>query len=248
MKNIALQLYSVRDATDMDFLGTLENVAEMGYQAVQFAGFNNHPAEVVKSKLAQVELEIAGSHVTIDQLQNHLDDVLRYQESLGNHLIICPVLPESMRLTTEDYKRTSELLNEIGRKMKGSGFDFGYHNHAFEFQLFDGKTGFDLLYENVDSEYMKMELDCFWASYAGYDPVNIMKKYGDRCVTLHVKDMKKSGDKKVSTEIGNGVLDIESLIRAGEENHVKWFVVEQEDFLQDPLISAKENVERLQNF
>lgn len=241
MGNIGLQLYSIKDAAKQDLLGVLEKTAKMGYQGVQFAGFFEQTAKDVKKKMDEVGLRAAGAHVSIELLQNALDEQLNYHDMIDNKLLICPSLPENMRTTADDYKRTAELFNHVGEKVSKEGFSFGYHNHAFEFEQFDGKTGFDILYENTDPNYVKMELDCFWAAYKGCSPIEIVKKYADRCVSLHIKDMKMDGDQPVSTEIGNGTLDIGELIQAGKENKVDWFVVEQEDFTGDPMDSAAQN-------
>lgn len=245
MGKMGLQLYSVKEAAESNLLQTIEIVAEMGYQGVQFAGFFNHAAEEVKSKMNESGITPAGAHVPITAFQKHLDDTLRFHDKIENNLLICPYLPEEMRQTADDYKRTAELFNQIGKQVKEAGFLFGYHNHNFEFTAFDGKTGFDILYENTDPEWVKMELDCFWASNAGYDPLEIIRKYSNRCVSLHIKDMKEDGEKKISTEIGTGSLSFEPLIQAGNENSVDWLVVEQEDFTKDPLASATENAREL---
>ncbi|HLQ71465.1 MAG TPA: sugar phosphate isomerase/epimerase [Bacillota bacterium] len=247
MSQIALQLYSVREAAESSLLKTIGNVAEMGYEGVQFAGFFNHSAQNVHSKMSECGILSAGAHVPITDFDKNLDDVLRFHDEIENELLICPYLPEEMRQTADDYKRTAERFNQIGKQVKEAGFMFGYHNHQFEFTLFDGKTGFDILFENTDPEWVKMELDSFWASNAGYHPLEIIRTYADRCVSLHIKDMKEDGDTKISTEIGTGSLSFEPLIQAGNENGIDWLVVEQEDFTKDPLVSATENAEALRN-
>lgn len=79
---------------------------------------------------------------------------------------------------------------------KKAGFTFGYHNHDFEFETFENQTGFDLLFEQTDPDLVKVELDCYWASYAEHDPLKILEKYQDRVVSLHIKDMKIVDGKK----------------------------------------------------
>ncbi|QGS69489.1 TIM barrel protein [Oceanobacillus sp. 143] len=219
----------------------------MGYTGVQFAGFENYTAEAVKSTMAEAGIIAAGAHVQLELLENRLDETLKYHETIGNDLIIVPYLQESRRTTADDYKRTAELLNDIGNKMKAEGFSLGYHNHNFEFDRFDSETGFDILYENTDASNLKMELDCFWASYAGYDPVTIIEKYADRCVSLHIKDMKLEGAEPISTELGTGTLPLSTYISKGNEIGVKWFIVEQEHFTKDPLESAAENVKAIRS-
>lgn len=245
MGNIGLQLYSVREAAEKDLLGTIQQVAEMGYSAAQFAGFSGHTAKLVKSKMDEVGIKAAGAHVQIDQLEKNLDETLKYHDTIGNNLIIVPFLPESMRTTVDDFKRTADLLNKIGKKVHAAGFSLGYHNHNFEFNTFDEKTGFDILYENTDADHLKMELDCFWAAYSGYNPLEIIDKYADRCVSLHIKDMIVEGDTHISTELGKGSLPLADYMKKGKEVGADWFVVEQEHYAKDPLDCAAENAKEI---
>ncbi len=247
MSKIGLQLYTLREAATSNFHNLLIDVGAIGYEGVQFAGFYDTPAEKVNSTLVRSEMIPAGAHVPIDQLQENLDSVKQFHESINNSLIICPYLPEEMRQTKEDYLKSAELFNQIGKKLKDSGFQFAYHNHAFEFEEMENETGFSLLFGNTDSELVKMELDCYWATYAKYDPIKIINKYKDRCISLHIKDIKLENGEKVSTEIGNGRLDVRSLIQTGIKNNVEWFIVEQEHFTGDPLKSAEKNLSALKD-
>lgn len=245
MENLGLQLYSVKEAAEKDLLGVLEQVAEMGYKGVQFAGFFSHSATEVEAKMDEVGLKAAGAHVQLSEFQDNFDELIAYHKEIDNKILICPFLPEEMRTTADDYKRTAKLFNEIGQKVKDAGFSFGYHNHAFEFDLFDGKTGFDILYENTDPELVKMELDCFWAVHAGQTPDKIMKQYSNRLFSLHLKDLIIEDGEPISTEIGNGVINVVELIEDGKSWNVDWFIVEQEDFKGDPLESAKQNAKEV---
>ena len=247
MAKLGLQLYSIKEAAEADFLGTLEKVAGMGYEGVQFAGFFGFSAREVKAKMDELGLQAAGAHIAIEELQGDIDEVIAYHKTIGNHLLICPWLDEHMRTTAEDYAETAKIFNEVGEKLAKEGFAFGYHNHAFEFETFDGKSGFDILYDNTDDKFVKMELDCFWAANAGHNPVDIIKNNADRCVSLHIKDLKMVEGNPVSTELGTGTIDIAALVKAGNDYEVDWLVVEQEDFTGDPVDSAAENAKALQS-
>lgn len=243
---IGLQLYSVREKTEKDLIGTIRQLAKYGYGSLQFAGFFGTPADRLKEVLDEEKIKVAGAHVGLDQLQgDQLEQTLRFHETIGNELLIAPAIPREMRETSDDYKKTAELLNKIGQTCKDAGFTFGYHNHNWEFKQFEEGTGFDLLFENSDPKLVKIELDCFWAKYAGYEPVDIIKKYKDRCVSLHLKDMKIEGDRKMSTEIGSGLLDLRQYIQTGKQYGVKWFVIEQEDYHRDPMDVAEANLKNL---
>ena len=246
MTKIGLQLYSVREAAGKDFLGTVRRVADMGYDGIQFAGFFDTPAKELKIVLDEKGIEPAGAHVSFDALKdNHLSETLEYNSEIGNDLLICPFLPEEVRKTGDDYKKVAEVLSKIGEKCKKQGFTFAYHNHDFEFKTFDGDTGFDLLFSHSDPEFVKVELDCYWATFAGLDPRSIIEKYNERVISLHIKDMKEVNGQKRSIEIGSGVLDIDGLLQVGNQFGVKWFVVEQEQFDGDPMESSKVNINHL---
>ncbi|MFZ3576962.1 sugar phosphate isomerase/epimerase family protein [Virgibacillus sp. DJP39] len=246
MRGIGLQLYSVREATEKDFLGTVRKVADLGYEAVQFAGFFGKSARQVKQVMDEKNIRVAGSHTSLDLLRgDKLKETILYNQEIDNNLIICPYLPEEKRESIDSYRRTAEELNSIGHVCNENGMVFAYHNHNFEFETFDGSTGFDLLFENTDPKVVKIELDCFWVIHAGYSPAAIMNKYGNRVVSLHMKDMKEIEGRKRSIEIGKGILDMNSLLATAKEHHVDWLVVEQEDFDLEPMESAKINLDNL---
>ncbi|GGE49449.1 sugar phosphate isomerase [Pullulanibacillus camelliae] len=247
MGKIGLQLYSVRDKTSEDFFGTIRKVGEMGYDGIQFAGFFNSTARELKAVMDEAGVVAAGSHMGLDALKGEqLEQTLMFNREIGNTLIICPALPQDYQESAEGYERAAELLNRVGETCQKQGFTFGYHNHAFEFtDLGEGVRGFDILFENTDPELVKMELDCYWVTHGGLDPEAVIRRYQERCVSLHIKDMKIKDGEKVSTEVGNGTLDIKRLLDVGDQYGVKWFTVEQEDFEGDTLESAAVNVKNL---
>jgi len=245
MRNIGLQFWSIREEVEKDLLGMIEKVAKMGYTGIQFAGFFDHTAEEVKDKLVEVGIKVAGAHVQIEQLENNLEETLKYHETIGNDLIIIPFLQENMRTTEDDYKQTAKRLNDIGQKVHAAGFTLAYHNHDFEFDVFDGKTGFDILFENTAEEHLKIELDCFWAACTNNNPLEIIEKYDNRVVSLHIKDMQVVDNEHISTELGKGTLPLPEYIQKGKVHNVKWFIVEQEHFTKNPVESATQNAKEM---
>lgn len=245
MGKIGIQLYSVRQAASKNFLQTVRNIADMGYEGIQFAGFFDTPSSELKKVMDEKKIAAAGAHIPFHMLEDkQLAQTLQYNEEIGNFFIICPVLPEGYR-SADGYKRAAERFNRIGEICKKEGFTFGYHNHHFEFERFHDTTGFELLFENTDPDLVKMELDCFWVTYAGLIPEDLMEKYQNRIVSLHVKDMTVKEGKKISTELGNGTLDIKGMLEIGDKFGVEWFTVEQEHYDQDPMVSAKINADYL---
>lgn len=245
MGGIGLQLFSVRDLARDDFFGTLGKVAEIGYGGVEFAGYFDVPPKAMKRRLDNLGLACAGCHVVMEKLESALDKSIAYAAEIGSPSIICPYLQEPMRDSAEAWKRTAERFDAIGRKCRESGVGFGYHNHDYAFEQFGGEYGLDILMRHTDPDAVFLELDTFWAEYAGVDATGIILKYGGRCRALHMKDM-KSAEEKVCTEVGRGVMDIGGIARAGLAAGVEWFVMEQEDFEQPVLRSVAEDYAALE--
>lgn len=245
MTNVGLQFWSIKEAAANDLLGTIEKVAKMGYSGVQFAGFGDHTAEEVKAKMDEVGIKAAGAHVQLEELENALEETIKFHKEIDNDLIIVPFLAEERRTSKEDYEKVAAILGDLGKKLHTNGFTLAYHNHDFEFEVFNGKTGFEIIFGNTDPNHVKMELDCYWVEYAGYDPVEVIEKQANRIVSLHIKDKICEGNKQISTELGTGTLPLADYVAKGKEVGVKWFVVEQEFFTKDPLDSAAENVKVL---
>ena len=222
---VALELYSVRDETQKDFIGALEKVAGIGYKGVEFAGFGDIPAARLRKALAGLGLEAAGSHTDIRPLTDELDEVIEYNQALGNHYIVCPCMTFESK---EDIARTSELFNKIGEKIRAGGLEFLYHNHAHEFKRFDGEYGLDLLFKGVEPENMGAEVDTGWAFYAGADPAGYIGKYKGRCPLIHVKDFTSAKDGNF-TEIGAGAVNVRAIAAAAAETGVRWIIVEQDE-------------------
>jgi sugar phosphate isomerase/epimerase len=246
MKNIALQLYSIKELTSVDFIGTLEKVAKVGYNGVEFAGYFNTPAKELKKALDSFNLKAAGSHIGIGAITENLDAVIDYSLQINDPYIICPGLPVHMRDSSDAYKKLAELFNKVGQKCKDNGIQFGYHNHDFEFEKFDGEYGLDILFGNTESELVHMELDTFWVEYTGLKSLDFINKYKERCSILHIKDM-KSLENKVNTEIGKGIMEFKPMVEAGKSYGVKWYTVEQEEFEIPQLQSIQESYDYLKS-
>ena len=246
MENIGLQLYSIKELTCVDFLGTLEKVAKIGYTGVEFAGYFDTPSKKLKKHLDNIGLKAAGSHIGIDALTQNLDSVIEYSLEINDPYVICPGLPGPMRDSVSAYKKTAELFNKIGQKCKDNGIQFGYHNHDFEFEQFEGQYGLDLLVNNSDPDLVHIELDTFWVEYCNLQSIDFINKYRERCSILHIKDM-KSVYEKINTEIGKGIMDFKTITAAGKGYNVKWFTIEQEEFEIPQLQSIEESYNYLKS-
>ena len=238
---VALQLYSVRDKTAVDFIGTLEKVAAMGYKGVEFAGFGDIPAARMKEALDKLGLKAVGSHTGLDLLKNKLNEVIEYNIEIGCKYIICPYNTYESK---EDYLEAAKLYNEIGEKCKARGLQFAYHNHDFELASFDGEYGLDILFRDTTPENMAAEIDTCWVFFAGLDPAEYVRKYKGRCPLVHLKDLKEKGSKEF-IENGDGIIDTPAVVKAAEESGAEWLIVEMDSCPRPSLESVKISLDNL---
>lgn len=224
---IGLQMYTLRDETSADFIGTLKKVAALGYAGVEFAGFGNLPAAELKSLLGDLNMRVCGAHTGMEQLAENINGVIEYHLELGNHYVVVPHLAEDMHDSAAAWIKTARSINEYAIVLKAAGLGLAYHNHDFEYEIFDGKTGMQLLAENTDPTLVLNELDLFWVTRAGHDATAEVQKYTGRVPLLHIKDM--AADKQNFAEFGEGILNWDSILPAAKAAGTEWFIVEQDD-------------------
>ncbi|GGE26194.1 sugar phosphate isomerase [Pullulanibacillus camelliae] len=243
---VGLQMFTLRDESEKDFAKTLEKVAEIGYQGVEFAGYGNLSAKELKALLDQLGLRAASSHVSIDLLENELAEVITYQQTIGNRHVVCPFLMPDRR-SEEDYKQLVTSLNKIGETCHKEGLIFSYHNHDFELQrLSDGRTALQTLLEETNPEWVKAEFDIYWLTRAGEKPLEWIKRYPNRTPLVHLKDMTTDGE-QFFAELGTGGVDLESVINYGEAANVEWWIVEQDQTRRTPFESIEMSMNYLKS-
>jgi sugar phosphate isomerase/epimerase len=243
---IALQLYTLRTETEKDFIGTLKKVAGLGYQGVEFAGYGDLPADELKDVLKELGMVPVNSHVSIDKMEKDLEGELSYALNLGLKDITVPYLPEDRRKDKASWLAVAKELQELGTQFKDAGINLHYHNHAFEFEVFDDKYGMDILMDNTDPQVVKLEVDTFWVQYAGLDPVKYLKGLSGRITMVHLKDMVKDEEPPFA-EVGEGCMDIPRIIKVSKEIGAQWGIVEQDLCKRPPLESAKLSIENLKD-
>lgn len=230
---IALQLYSIRDEMARDVPATLEKVADMGYDGVEFAGFFEHEPEALGEMCDDLGLGIAGAHVPVTaiqefELQASIDDMIK----LGNDFIVVPGLPEEYRNSVEAWETTADLFNVAVEKVTQHGLELGYHNHAHEFEALEGEIPWDVFMENTRDEVFG-QLDIGHCIRAGKDPVLYLQKYPGRYLTVHVKDFDPDNEDAL---VGEGVADWDTIFDLCEDvAGTEWYIIEQEHYPVPPI-------------
>ncbi|WP_368505169.1 sugar phosphate isomerase/epimerase family protein [Alkalihalophilus sp. As8PL] len=244
---VAIQLFTLREACKEDFVGTLKKVAELGYDGVEFAGnWGGLEARELKALLDELGLQAAGSHVPLHMLENELDNVIQYQKEINSKFITCPILPEDRRGGISEYSQFAQRLNEIGKVCSDNGIQFSYHNHEFELEEIDGSKPLRILLDETDPKWVNAELDIYWLTKAGENPVEWINQYKGRTPLLHLKDMTNDSE-QFFAELGTGGVDVLSAIEEGKDAGVEWFIVEQDQTKKRPFESVKNSIDYLKS-
>lgn len=235
---IAVQMFTLREESAQDFAGTLKKVAELGFDGVEFAGYGGLTAKEVRVLLDEFGLRAAASHVPLEELENNLYQVIENQKVLGSNYVVCPYLMPNRR-SIEDYKALITFLDQAGETCHQEGITLCYHNHDFELErLSNGKTILETIFDKTHSINVKAELDVYWLTKAGENPVEWINRYRNRTPLIHLKDM-TTDEEKFFAELGTGGVDIEAVLQIGKENGVEWWVIEQDVCRRSPFESIE---------
>ena len=230
LSSIGLQLFTLANMMEEDFEGTLQKVAEVGYQEVEFAGYFERDPAQVRALVDALGLRAPSAHVPIEMLKADLPAVLAAAETLGHRYIVCPYLAEDQRSLAQ-YRDHARLFNEIGAACGEAGVRFGYHNHDFEFFDTDGVLPYDLLLAETDPNLVVMELDLYWIVKAGHDPLAYFAAHPGRFPLCHIKDMAADGS---ITTVGAGTIDFAPILAQTDQAGLKHYFVEH-DWPEDPM-------------
>ncbi|MDE3179677.1 MAG: sugar phosphate isomerase/epimerase, partial [Acidobacteriota bacterium] len=255
---IGLQVYTVRSLYAKNPLQTLKEVAAVGYKTVELAAFlpPHLPPAATNSYLRQAGLKAIGAHFplpkTADDWKPFVDQArelhLQYTgTSMTNHL------------TVDGWKHLAALFNECGRLSKPAGIRFCYHNHIREFEpLGGGLNGYDILLKECDASLVSMEMDIFWITYSGADPIAYWRRFPGRFPLLHIKDLKK-GIKVNPREfprpeegnpfcpVGQGRIDWRRIFSHVHLAGTKYIFVEQDACDGSPLDAIRTSYKYLRN-
>jgi sugar phosphate isomerase/epimerase len=231
LDRVGLQLYTVREELTRDDAATIARVAEIGFSEVELAGLGGKTAAELAAMLERHGLKAPSAHTQLGELEgDRLTAQLDSCAILGHRYLVCAYLFPNQRQTLDQYRAHAELFNQAGERCRAAGVRFAYHNHDFELAPL-GATGeplpYDLLLERCDPELVAFEMDLYWISKAGADPLAYFDRWPGRFELFHVKDMDATED-KAFTEVGTGVIDFERIFARAGEAGTKHFFVEQD--------------------
>jgi sugar phosphate isomerase/epimerase len=257
-KYIGLQLYTVRDAMEKDPAGTLAKVAQIGYNSVEAATYTGTEqfygmgAKEFAALLKKNGLIMPSAHyrlgeekvkgevqkgTMLNDWQRAVDDAA----TAGIKYMVCAYLSEAERGNLDHYKYVAEQLNKAGETCKKSGIQLCYHNHDFEFVPQQGKLPIDILMNSTNKSLLKFELDLYWITKAGHDPIAMFNQHPGRFPLWHAKDMDNT-PQKAFTEVGNGVIDFKKIFKQADKAGMQYFFVEQDRTPGSPFDSIAKSI------
>ncbi len=235
-----LQLYSFRNEFKKDGVpATLDLAKSFGITEVETASTYGMPPADFRKELEQRGLKPISGHFQYDALAKDIDAAVREAKTLGLQYAICPWISHGIGDFTEaDAHRAAADFNKWGEAFKKEGIRFGYHCHGYEFRpRDDGSTLFDLLMAETKPEFVLFEMDVFWVTSPGQDPVKLLEKYPTRWKLMHLKDMRKGARTGVYTghapleddvPLGTGQVDWPSVLKTAAKVGVEHYFIEDE--------------------
>lgn len=246
---IGLQLYTVRDAMAADPKGTLAKVAQIGYDSLEGATYTGTEmfygmdpktftdvlksnGQIMRSCHYRLGEDVSGAPQLKDgvfqgTILHDWDKSVEDAHAVGIKYMVCAWLSEKERLGLDHYKKMAADFNIAGEKCKKAGIQFCYHNHDFEFDQQGGKFPYDVLLNETDPKLVKMEMDLYWVTKAGHDPITLFNEHPGRFPLWHLKDMDNT-PQHAFTEVGNGTIDFKKIFANARKSGMEHFFVEQD--------------------
>jgi sugar phosphate isomerase/epimerase len=236
LKRIGVQLYTLRDAAKADLDRTLGAIAAAGYKDVEMLSSMhnfNHPPADVRRMLDKHGLRAPSTHIGVETLAN-VDAAVDEARTLGHKYLILADLPAENRTSLDAFRAFADKLNRAGEAARKHDLWIAWHDEADDFKSFGGQMGYDALVAKLDPHLVRLQLDTGNAMVGGRDPLDLMKRYGDRYYTFHIKDapaLKAPHD----VELGKGTVDLRGILSRVKHLDDKYVYVEQETYTGTPL-------------
>jgi len=249
---IAVQLYTVRQAFEKDIPGTLHQLASLGIRHVETAFWpKNITLQQAARYIKDAGLSVCSCHTDIPAA-DHKAAVLETAEAFGCKRVIWHGWPEDKRYSSVDgTKKLIDIYNNAGAWAKSNGLEFGLHNHWWEFRnRVGGRLVYEWLLEGVSKDVF-FEIDTYWVKVAGQDPAAIINRYGDRAKFLHMKDgpakynqalVEDKPDPMVA--LGKGTQNVPAIAKAAR-GHIEWMVIEMDVVAGDVYAAIKDSYDYL---
>lgn len=234
-QEFGLQLYSLRNQFNNNIEGTLKTIANWGIHTIEGGDTYGMEEAKFRSLLKKYELNPISIGVDYEELRDNPKNVVEKALRYGARFVMCAWIPhEGNRFDIQNTQAAVEVFNKAGALLKRAGITLAYHAHGYEFRPYEYETLFDYMAKHA--EHFSLEMDVFWITHGGEDPVALLEKYPDFVVMLHLKDMEKgivgnnTGSENVETNVvlGQGQIEIERIVKKAYQQGIRYMFIEDE--------------------
>jgi sugar phosphate isomerase/epimerase len=268
---IGLQLFTVMANLEQDFEGTLKTVAQIGYREVETIGAFGRDPQQVRDLLDKYGLVTPSQHLVpgnlyalfnqfvqhkvsgpeiqkqwqetmaIERIKPVIEEGIERARILGQKYLCLQIIWPEQMATRELMDKFCKGLNTAGELCAKAGLVFNFHNHSDEFKPINGYVPYDLIVKNTDPKTVKLEMDMYWISHAGQDPLKYLADNPGRYKQCHLKDSTASGDFET---VGKGTLNFPVLLAAARKAGIEHYYVEF-DRSTDPMKVTRDSFDYL---
>jgi sugar phosphate isomerase/epimerase len=225
LPRIGIQLYTLRSLTEKDLEGTLAKLAQIGYAEVEFAGYFGKTPEQIRTMLLAHRLSSPSSHIPLPANDDAWQRALADARTIGHEWAVIPWLDPTQR---KDWGPFADRLNHLARMAHAAGLRFAYHNHDFEFAKEGSGTVMDLLLKNTDPSLVDFEMDIYWVTKAGADPLDLIKRYPHRFPLMHAKDASPAPARAI-VDVGKGTINFAKIFQQERTSGMQHVYVENDN-------------------
>lgn len=234
---IGLQLYSLRADFIKNVPTSLDKVKGFGVKEVELAGIYNLPPEKFRDMLKERGLKPVSGHFPFDRYRDDVAGIAAEAKILGLTYVGCAWIPHKDDFDEAECRTAIEVFNKAGKALAAQGLKLFYHCHGYEFRPHGDGTFMDLLMKETHPEHVRFQMDVYWVTHPGHDPVRWLEKYPKRWELMHVKDMRKglptgsfTGKSDVINDVvvGTGQMNWPAILKAAAKAGVKHYFIEDE--------------------
>lgn len=228
---IGAQGYTIRDfaKSEQEIETSLKRLNEIGFKYLQMSAFAQIPPERLKELIDEYSIEIVVTHTNPDRILNDLQNVINEHKIFGCSHIGIGSMPVKYLGSIDGAKQFVNDFDLAAKTLKENGMKLHYHNHAFEYEKFDGVKVIDVMLDMMPSDLWGFILDVYWVQYAGVCPAKQIEALKGRIDFCHFKDMEIVDNKQQMSPVMSGNLCFEEIIEACESTGVKYAMIEQDD-------------------
>ncbi len=230
-----VQMFMVRAVAAKDLAAAFGLIRQAGFAQVELYPIAYHqPAAELRKLLADTGLTAVSGHFDYTGRATSV----AYAHELGLEYLVCPMLPEEQKLSLDGFKQAAAHFSGWAEEARRAGMQFVFHNHDYEFKPIGGSDGWTVLMQETDARLVKLELDIFWLVTAGQQPAEMLRRYRDRAVLVHMKDRLAGAPESFvvnakatsyCTELGKGTIGWPALLQQARAQGIRYAYLDQDD-------------------